>query len=134
MSIVRPDPDVCDVCAMKPRLVRCYRGFASLPGKANIEVFYTVPDFGYGKKLFICIECGELFIIDFENPNVAGKTAEQIAANARCPKCGKRLEETIRAYPESFRADDGRVGYFEPDRIIPPDSESMVKEFLEICI
>src|SRR5206468_3294576 len=76
---------------MKPRLVRCYRGFASLPGKANIEVFYTVPDFGYSNKLFTCIECGELFIIDFENPNFAGKTAEQIAATALCPKCGKRL-------------------------------------------
>ena len=70
---------------MKPRLVRCYRGFASLPGKANIEVFYTVPDFGYSNKLFTCIECGELFIIDFENPNFAGKTAEQIAAMPQPP-------------------------------------------------
>ena len=119
---------------MKPRLVKCFRGFASVPGRFNIEVFYTVPDFGYWNKLFTCIECGELFIIDFENPNFAGKTAEQIAANAQCPKCGKRLEETIRAYPESFRAEDGRVGHFEPERIIPPDSESIVKEFLEIGV
>lgn len=119
---------------MKPRLVRCSRGFASLPGKANIEVLYTVPDFGYGNKLFTCIECGELFVIDFENPNFAGKTAEQIASNAACPKCGKPLRETICAYPESFRADDGRVGHFEPDRIIPPDSESIVKELLEIGV
>ena len=116
---------------MKPRLVRCYRGFASLPGRANIEVFYTLPEM-YLIKLFTCIECGELFVMDFENPSFAGKTAEQIAANAQCPKCGKRLGETIRAYPESFRADDGRVGHFEPERIIPPDSESLVKEFLEI--
>jgi len=119
---------------MKPRLVRCYRGFAALPGKANIEVFYTVPDFGYADKLFTCIECGELFVIDFENPNFAGKTAEQIVGNTPCPKCGKRLRETIRDYPEGFRADDGRVGHFEPDRIIPPDSESIVKEFLGIGV
>lgn len=119
---------------MKTRLVRCYRGFASLPGKANIEVFYIAPDFGYATKLFTCIECGELFIIDFENPNFAGKTAEQIAGNTMCPKCGKPLRETIRAYPENFRAEDGRVGDFEPDRIIPPDSESIVKEFLEIGV
>lgn len=103
-------------------------------GKANIEVLYTVPDFGYNNKLFTCIECGELFVIDFENPVFSGKTAEQIAANTQCPKCGKSLAETIRAYPESFRAEDGRVGHFEPDRIVPPDSESLVKEFLEISV
>ena len=117
---------------MKPRLVRCFRGFASLAGKFNIEVFYTVPDSGYWNKLFTCIECGELFVIDFENPRFAGKTAEQIAANALCPKCGKRLGETIRAYPENFRADDGRIGHFEHERIAPPDSESFVKEISEL--
>ncbi len=116
---------------MKPRLVRCYRGFASLPGRANIEVFYTLPEM-YLIRLFTCIECGELFVIDFENPVFAGKTAEQIAANTVCAKCGKPLAETIRAYPESFRVDDGRIGRFEPERIIPPDSESLVREFTEI--
>jgi len=117
---------------MKPRLVRCFRGFASLSGQFNTEVFYTVPDFGYWNKLFICIECGELFVIDMDNPAVAGKTIEQIASNASCPNCGKRLAETIRVYPEYFRAEDGRIGHFDSGRVIPPDSESLVKEFLEI--
>ena len=116
---------------MKPRLVRCYRGFASLPDKANIEVFYTVPEM-YLIKLFTCIECGELFVIDFENPSFAGKTAEQLAANVLCPKCGKRLGESIRDYPKSFRADDGRIGHFEPERMIPPDSESVVRAIFEL--
>lgn len=119
---------------MKPRQVRCYRGFASVPGRFNIEVLYTVPDFGYWSRLFTCIECGEIFVIDFENPSFAGKTAEQIAGDAVCPKCGKSLRETIRPYPEHFRTDDGQVGHFEPERIIPPDSESLVKEVLEIGV
>ena len=116
---------------MKTRLVRCYRSFASVPGRYNIEVFYTLPDM-YLIKLFTCIECGEIFVIDFENPNFAGKTADQIAGGAVCPKCGKPLQETIRPYPENFRTDDGQIGHFEPDRIIPPDSESLVKEFIEL--
>jgi hypothetical protein len=119
---------------MRTRLVRCYRGFASVAGRANIQVFYTLPDFGYSTKLFTCIECGELFVIDFENPAFAGKTAEQIAASAACPKCGKPLSETIRAYPKTFRTEDGRIGHFEPDRIIPPDSESLVREFWEVGV
>lgn len=117
---------------MNKRSIKCFRGFASVAGRFNIEVFYTVPDFGYWNKLFTCIECGELFVIDFENPAFAGKTAEQIAGDVACPRCGKLLRETIRAYPESFRADDGRVGHFEPERIIPPDSESVVKEIFEL--
>jgi hypothetical protein len=116
---------------MKKRLVRCYRGFASVPGRCNIEVLYTLPEM-YLTKLFSCIECGEIFVIDFENPSFAGKTADQIAGSATCPKCGKLLRETIRPYPENFRTDDGQVGQFEPERIIPPDSESLVKEFWEI--
>jgi hypothetical protein len=119
---------------MKPRLVRCYQAFASIPGRANSEVYYTVPDFGYGNKLFICIECGKLFLIDFENPNFAGKTARQIAGETTCPDCKKLLRETLHAYPETFRTADGVVGHFEPDKIIPPDSESIVKEFLEIGV
>lgn len=119
---------------MKTRLVRCHQGFASLPGKANIEVYYTIPDFGYCNKLFTCIECGELFMIDFDNPAFAGKTPEMIAGDANCSKCGNPLRKTIRAYPQSFRADDGRIGHFEPDRIIPPDTESIVKEFVEIGV
>jgi len=117
---------------MKPRLVKGFRGFASVPGMFNIEVFYTVPDFGYWNKLFTCIECGEVFVIDFANPAFAGKTAEQIAGSAACPRCRKPLGETIRTYPENFRADEGRIGHFEPERIIPPDAEAMVKEILEL--
>jgi len=119
---------------MRRRSIRCYRGFAATPGKANIEVFYTLADFGYSKELFVCTECGALFVIDFDNPDFAGKTAKQIAAGAACPVCSESLSETIRPYPETFRTDDGRIGHFKPSRIIPPDSESLVKEFWEIGV
>lgn len=117
---------------MKPRLIRCYRGFASVNGRFNIEVFYIVPDFGYSKKLFTCIHCGELFMIDLENPRFEGKTSEQIIGINVCPKCGHQLKDTIRPYPEHFRTEDGQIGSFEPNLIIPPDSESLVKEVFEI--
>jgi rubredoxin len=119
---------------MKKIKVRCYKGFAAAEGKFNIEVYYTVPDMGYFRKLFTCINCGEIFVIDKENPKFAGKTAREIAADAICPKCNKRLPETIRPYPENFRTESGQEGHFEPERIIPPDSESLVKEFWEVGV
>lgn len=117
---------------MKKRIIRCFQSFASLSGKYNIEVFYTVPDFGHWNKLFTCIECGELFVVDLENPIFANKDDKQIAGNISCPKCGKSLSETIRPYPENFRTDDGQIGHFNPGNYIPSDNESLVHEFVEI--
>jgi hypothetical protein len=116
---------------MKPSLTRCFRGFASVPGRWNIEVFYTMPDI-YFAKLCTCVQCGESYVIDFENPRIAGKTVQQIAGDALCPRCGSPLRDTIQPYPETFRTEDGRLGSFDPGRTIPPDSESLVKEFLEL--
>lgn len=116
---------------MKQRLVRCCRGYASLPGMANIEVFYVQPDM-YLLKLVTCIVCGEIFVIDLENPKLACKEFKEIAGNSSCPNCSHMLSETLRAYPETFRAEDGRIGTFSPSRIIIPDSESIIKSLYEI--
>jgi DNA-directed RNA polymerase subunit RPC12/RpoP len=116
---------------VKLRKVRCYRGLASARGKFSIEVLYTVAEM-YLVKLYSCVECGEIFVIDFENPNFAGKTADEIADDQACPKCGKPLRETILPYPENFRTDDGGIGHFVPSHIIPPDAESFVKQFIEL--
>jgi hypothetical protein len=117
---------------MKKRQITCYKGFASLPGKFNVEVYYTVPDMGYWNKLFICLACGEIFVADLENPIFANKPIEQTVGNTQCPTCGRQLGETLHAYPESFRAEDGRIGHFEPERRIPSASESIFREFYEI--
>lgn len=119
---------------MKTRLVRCYKGFASLAGKFNIEVFYTIPEMGYWNKLFVCVKCGALFVLDSENPRSRGRTIEDIVSGVLCPKCNSHLRETIRDYPQNFLTDDGSVGHFEPERIIPPDSQSITKEFFEITV
>ena len=117
---------------MKKRLARCFRGFASVSGRFNIEVFYTISDFGYSVKLFTCTECGELFLMDTENPDFSGKSVSQIVGNATCPKCNNALKETLKPYPDNFRTDRSEIGQFHPDRFIPPDSESVIKEFWEI--
>lgn len=87
---------------MKKRLVRCFRGFASAFGRFNIEVFYTVSDFGYSSKLFTCIECGEIFVMDAENPECSGKSVAQIVGNVACPKCKQALQESLMPYPDNW--------------------------------
>ena len=55
-----------------------------------------------------------------------------LAKGMRCPSCNASLSETIRRYPQTFRAPDGSLGSFDPGTIIPPDNESLVREFFEI--
>lgn len=108
------------------RAVRCFRGFASFPSLANVEVFYTVPDFGYDHRLFTCIECGALFVRE-------GDQQGATTAGLPCPQCRRDLGSTLRAYPATFRHIDGRVGHYEPSHAIPADSESIVREFFDLA-
>ena len=113
------------------RPVRCFRGFATLPFLANVEVFYTVPEFGYDNSLFTCIDCGTLFVLDTSDHSI--KPIGQATADIACPQCHRQLAVTLRAYPATFRHTDGRVGQFEPTRFIPPHSESLVMEFFDLA-
>jgi len=45
-----------------------------------------------------------------------------------CPECGSALSDTLLPYPQSFRASDGSLSHFEPDRVYPLDSTSITKE------
>ncbi len=115
---------------MKRRKVRCYIGRATLGPVRNIAVYYTMSE-GYNIQLFMCSHCGEVFVVDWENPLFEGKDAKSIAGNSACPTCGKALKVTIIKYPETFRYRDSE-GHFVPPHLIPPDEESVVKEFYDV--
>lgn len=116
---------------MNKRLVRCYLGYGSTDRRSNVEVFYVAPEM-YAKALFTCLECGEIFVADLENPAFAGREIAEVVKGLRCPSCNADLSESICSYPQKFRAPDGALGSFDPGTIIPPDNESLVREFFEI--
>ena len=116
---------------MNKRLVRCYEGFGSTDRRSNVEVFYIIPEM-YAKALYTCTECGEVFVADLENPAFAGREVADVVKGMNCPSCNADLSATISSYPKTFRAPDGSLGSFDPGTIIPPDSESLVREFFEI--
>jgi hypothetical protein len=115
---------------MRKRKVRCYKGYASIEDIHNIEVFYTIPEM-YNIQLFTCLECGEIFVIDFENPGFLNKSLREIVGDRKCPKCNTQLKNIIEKYPESFKH-NSIIGNYIPTKIIPPDEESEVREFFEI--
>ncbi len=78
-----------------------------------------------------CINCGELFVIDKEG-TITDNLLKQIANGKICPKCGWRLEQTLKVYPQSFRTACGSIGSFRPPTHIPPDWESKIVEVWEL--
>ena len=49
---------------------------------------------GWSNKTFTtCIQCGELFVIDSENPETERKSAFDIAYSKDCPTCKSALKE-----------------------------------------
>ncbi len=113
--------------------VRCYKAFANVhPGVWNYPIYYFTYD-GWSNKTFTtCIQCGELFVIDSENPETERKSAFDIAYSKDCPTCKSALKDTLRNYPEEIRLPDGKLGSFKPDQLIPPDSESIILDVYQL--
>lgn len=110
--------------------LRCFKEFAQVyPGVFNHPVYFTIFDGYVSFKLYTCINCGELFAIDLENPHIADMTAKKIAGDQSCPTCNDSLKRTLEEYPKTIRLADGRLGSFDPGNYIPPDDAS---EFLHI--
>jgi hypothetical protein len=107
--------------------VRCYKAFGNVyPGVSNYPVYYFVYE-GWSNKTFTtCINCGELFVVDWENPETKGMSVFEMAHSKDCPTCKSALKDTLRNYPEVIRISEGKLGSFKPDQIILPDSESIL--------
>jgi DNA-directed RNA polymerase subunit RPC12/RpoP len=112
--------------------VRCYKGFATIGSISNVQVYYTIPEV-YNIKLFTCINCGEIFVADFENPKLDEYNMLNAVSKIECPTCSVQLDKTLDKYPDTF-VYLNNIGHFEPSSLIPPDNESMVKEFYEITV
>jgi hypothetical protein len=113
---------------MKKRQIRCFRALADASGTFNNEVIYPASD-GYRLELAICIRCGELFLVDREDPLIGSQPVDRLVEGTPCPKCGTSLGQSIRDYPDTFIGRDGRLGTYLPPTWIPSDRESFLVDF-----
>jgi hypothetical protein len=118
---------------MKRIKVRCYKALANVyPGVFNHPVYYLTYEGWANYSLSTCINCGELFAIDWENPKTKGLNIHEIAGHDPCPKCKVLLSSSIRDYPNTIKLPDGKIGSYIPDNYIPPDHESLIIEVFEL--
>ena len=118
---------------MNKRSIRCYITLAQVaPTLYNYPVYCMIYEGFYSYSLVTCISCGEIFVIDWENPATKGLSIQQVASVNKCPACGSLLKDTIKRYPESIKLPNGQVGTFKPDNYLPPDNETIIKDLYEI--
>lgn len=118
---------------MKKKKIRCYKTLANVyPGVNNYTVYFLVYEGWSNFSLTTCLNCGELFVIDWENHITNGSSIVEVAGSCTCPTCNSLLKDTLRNYPQSIRLPNGNIGSFTPDNFIPADEESLILEVFEI--
>lgn len=118
---------------MTKKSIRCYKAFANVsPNVYNYEVYYLAPDGWSKNELYSCLECGELFFVDWENPDLIGQSILDLVENISCPTCRTELLKSIADYPEHIKLANGIIGHFSPSSLIPPDNESLILDIYQI--
>ena len=118
---------------MKKKRIRSFVSYVNVaPGVYNQPVYNVIHDGFSNFSLATCLDCGELFVIDKEDPKTYQKTMQQLAGDLDCPTCKHVLAQSIASYPERIWLAKGRYGSAPTDRLIPPDADHIVKEFYEI--
>lgn len=111
---------------MNKRAVRLYKTCVDTTAEYNAEIFFLMQD-GYAMQLFQCGRCGELFILDLEDPATPGKPYRQHLQGKDCPACGAALEESAYCYPRHYRTRSGAIGAADvPHNVSGTDTETLL--------
>jgi len=118
---------------MRKRKIKCYITLARVAPNVYSYPVYVLFHEGWSHFSFVtCTNCGELFVIDWENPKTKGLTAWNVAASSTCPTCNALLRDTLQDYPQTIKLPSGQFGSFSPDNFIPPGNETLIVEFFEL--
>lgn len=115
--------------------IRAFIGYGVAGTKHNIRVLFPSTGFGYGKRLYCCKNCGELYCLDLENPALGDlKIPDDLGSGNRCCRCQSKLSDALLEYPQNFITEDGTIGHFNIPNPIPEETESIVTEVYELRV
>ena len=112
---------------MNRRSIRCFVKFFTFEDSVT-KVYYQPWE---RKALQICVNCRELFFIDWDNPKLLNVSENDVAKNKNCPRCNSVLGSSLKRYPDTFYYENGIEAHFEPTGEIPPDNESLLSALAE---
>ena len=108
--------------------VRCAKGSGVIGRLHNIDVLKPLSGFGYTKRLYCCADCGELFVLDLDNPALNGSKDLPRNLSGNCPNCNATLNDHLLPYPENVFV-SGSVAELDASSVIYDLNASSVEEF-----
>lgn len=118
---------------MQKKKIRCLIKYENVArGVYNHKVFLPLKSGWSNNSLVTCTNCGELFVIDWENPKTENLSVKQIAGSTLCPSCNVVLSMYLASYPATIRISENQFGSFNDDAISNEDEESEIVEFYEL--
>lgn len=113
--------------------IRCIVRYENVvEGIYNYAIFLPLKSGWSNNSLYTCTNCGELFVIDWENPETENLNAKQIAGSTLCPTCNLTLSLHLVSYPETIRISENLFGSLANYPVSNEDEESEIIEFYEL--
>jgi uncharacterized Zn-finger protein len=118
---------------MTKKKIRCLIKYENVAlGVYNHKVFIPLKSGWSNNSLVTCTNCGELFVIDWENPETKNLSVQQIAGSSLCPSCNVVLSSYLASYPATIKISENQFGSFN-DKFISNEVEgSEIVEFYEL--
>jgi hypothetical protein len=118
---------------MQKKKIRCLIKHENvISGVYNYKVFLPLKSGWSNYSLVTCTNCGEMFVIDWENPETKNLNLKQIAGSTLCPTCNVVLSSHLANYPATIRISENLFGSFINDTVLNEDEESEIIEFYEL--
>jgi len=118
---------------MKKKKIRCFKIYESIGNSTyNYEIIIPLKSGWCNNTLVTCKNCGELFVIDWENPATENLSILDIAGSSVCPTCQSQLKDIVASYPHTIRVSEGVFGSFNESGITHSNVQTEVLEFYEL--
>jgi hypothetical protein len=119
---------------MRKKKIRCFKIYVSVVKDIyNYELKLPFGGDGYNSHtLATCMNCGELFVIDWDNPATEHLDIYEIAGKELCPTCGSLLQKSIANYPQTIRVSEGVFGSFDQEQSFGQPWSNETVEFYEL--
>lgn len=114
---------------MNKVLVHCWEiGILTPSSDQSEKVFITYPEDNSGHTLVTCLSCGAVYAVTVAKEVYVGPPLAEKLSQISCSQCARTLGGNWAYYPETHLVDGKVRSYKRPTRI-PPDEESIVREF-----
>lgn len=115
---------------MKKTNVLCWKEHSVINDKSSTILYYTFPEHAYGHDLLSCHNCGEVYAYDVMAPEYLIPLSKKLE-ETNCIKCGKKLSETAKPFPETYLGEDGKI--YKSKRVWSPvDEDGIFEEFWDL--